>query len=313
MSIIEKHFNELSCLKKIDIQKVKNLTCLIKNTTGNIFIVGVGKNSTIAKHIADSLKSISIRAFFFSPLNCTHGDIGALNSNDLIIYLSKSGNTIELYNIYNQIKDKKLKTVLISTNQISLMSKNVDFNIYLPFTNETTFMMIPTTSIILFIFFFNMVFHVLVNENKLTIEQYASNHKSGNIGFLLNNKIFDIMETNNLPIISNNLKIIDVIFEMTKNKFPIIFYVKDKKVIGIFTDGDLRRTINQNKNNLDLYIEDFMNRNFYSLNQDIKLSELNIKSMINNNILSGIPILDELQNIVGIINKDILLKNNFSC
>ena len=312
MSIIERHFNELSCLKEIDIQKVNTLAYLIKNTTGNIFIVGVGKNSTLSKHVADTLKSIGIRAFFFSPLNCTHGDIGALNSNDLIIYLSKSGNTIELSTISQQIKNKKVKTILISCNQISLMSKNVDHHIYLSFTHETTFM-IPTTSIILFTFFFNLLFHVLVYENKLSIEQYALNHKSGNIGFLLNNQLLDIMETKNLPVISDNIKIIDVVFEMTKNKFPIVFYVSDKKVIGIFTDGDLRRCINQDKNNLDLYIEDVINRNFYSLNYKMKLSELDINFLITNNLLSGIPILDDNQKIVGIINKDILLKNNFSC
>ena len=312
MSIIEKHFKELSCLKEIEIQKVKTLAYLIKNNTGNIFIVGVGKNSTVAKHVADTLKSISIRAFVFSPLNCSHGDIGALQPNDLIIYLSKSGNTEELFNIVNQIKDKQVKTVLISCNQISLISKNVDYHIYLPFTNETTFM-VPTTSIIQFIFFFNLVINILVYENNLSIEQYAINHQSGRIGFLLNNKISDIMETNNLPIISENLKIIDVIFEMTKNKFPIIFYIKNKEVIGIFTDGDLRRAINKNKDNLELNLEQFINRNFYSLNYNMKLSELDIDFLITNNLLSGIPILNDSQNIVGIVNKDILLNNNFSC
>lgn len=312
MSIIKKHFEELSCLSEIDIQKVKTLAYLIKNTTGNIFIIGVGKNSTLAKHIADTLKSISIRAFFFSALNCTHGDIGALQPNDLVIYLSKSGNTDELFNIVNQINDKKVKTVLISCNQISLISKNVNYHIYLKFSNESTYM-VPTTSIILFTFFFNLVINILVYENNLSIEQYATNHQSGRIGFLLNNKISDIMETNNLPIISDNLKIIDVIFEMTKNKFPIIFYIRNKKVIGIFTDGDLRRSINKNKDNLDLNLEQFINRNFYSLNYNMKLSELDIDFLITNNLLSGIPILDDNQNIVGIINKDILLKNNFSC
>ena len=121
------------------------------------------------------------------------------------------------------------------------------------------------------------------------------------------------METNNLPIISENLKIIDVIFEMTKNKFPIIFYVKNKEVIGIFTDGDLRRAINKNKDNLELNLEQFINRNFYSLNYNMKLSELDIDFLITNNLLSGIPILNDSQNIVGIVNKDILLNNNFSC
>lgn len=312
MSIVENHFNQLKCLNEIEISKVKSLAHLIKNTTGNIFLVGVGKNSTLAKHIADTLKSISVRAFYFCTLNCTHGDIGALQSNDLVIYLSKSGNTEELSNIVNLIKNKEVKTALVSCNQISLISKYVDHNLYLPCCKETTFM-VPTTSILLFIFFFNMVINLLVYEKKLSIDDYGKNHPAGDIGFLLNNTISKIMEKNNLPIISENLKIIDVVFEMTKNKFPIIFYTKNKKVIGIFTDGDLRRCINKNKDNLELKIENFINSNYYSLNQDTKLSDLNINFLIKNNLLSGIPILDNNNELVGILNKDLLLKNNFSC
>ena len=311
MSLIENHFNELDCLKKIDIKKVETLAHLIKNTKGNVFLVGVGKNSTLSKHIADTLKSIGICAFFFSLLNCTHGDIGVLNSNDLVIFLSKSGNTDELINIVNEIKNKNVKTVLISCNQISLMSKDVNYNINLEFSHETTFM-IPTTSIILYIFYFNLVFNIIIYQNKLSIEQYALNHKSGNIGFLLNNKILDIMEKDNLPIITENLKIFDVILKMTENKFPIIFYVIDKKVIGIFTDGDLRRCITQKKENLDQYFTAFINKNFYSLKQDLILSELNIEFLITNKLLSGIPILNQDDELVGIINKDILLRNNFT-
>lgn len=312
MSLIEKHFNELNCLNDIEFTKVKTLAYLIKNTNGNIFMAGVGKNSTLARHISDTLKSISIRSFYFSTLNCTHGDIGALNSNDLIIFLSKSGNTEELINIISLIKDKKIKTVLVCCNKISLISKNVDYNIDLPNCNETTFM-VPTTSIILFTFFFNMVINLLVYEKKLSIEEYGSNHPAGNIGFMINNNISNIMETTNLPIISKNLKIIDVVFHMTKNKYPIIFYTQNNKIKGIFTDGDLKRCIINNKNNLDLDLEQFINYNFYSLNQNTKLLNLNVEFLIQNNLLSGIPILNDQQEVVGIINKDILLKNNFCC
>jgi arabinose-5-phosphate isomerase len=311
MSLIKTHFKELDCLQEININDVNHLAYLIKNTEGNIFFVGVGKNSSIAKHIADTLKSISIRSFYFSPLNCTHGDIGALKSNDLIIYLSKSGNTEELVKIIPQIKNKNIKSVLVSCNLISLISKQVDYSIYLKFSKETTFM-IPTVSIILFIFFFNLVINVLVYEKKLSIDDYALNHKSGNIGFLLNNKISDIMQTKNLPIIDQNLKIIDVIFRMTQNKFPVIFYLNNKKIIGIFTDGDLRRCIIEDRQNLDLNLDTFVNKNFYSLNQNLKLSELNIDYLIKNKLLSGVPILNDDQELVGQINKEILITNNFT-
>jgi arabinose-5-phosphate isomerase len=312
MSIVENHFNELKCLNEIQKSTVKSLALFIKNTTGNIFLVGVGKNSTLAKHVADTLKSISIRAFYFSTLNCTHGDIGVLQSDDLVIYLSKSGNTEELSNIVNLIKNKEIKTILVSCNKISIISKYVDHNICLPSCKETTFM-VPTTSIIVFIFFFNMVINLLVYEKHLSIHEYGNNHPAGNIGFLLNNTVSSIMEKQNLPIISENLKIIDIVFEMTKNKFPIIFYIKDKKVIGIFTDGDLRRCIQKNKANLELKIKDFINCNYYSINQNTKLSDLDINFLIQKNLLSGIPILNDQKELVGIINKDILLKNNFSC
>jgi arabinose-5-phosphate isomerase len=311
MALVQTHLEKLDCLKEIDIKKVEFLAYLIKNTKGNVFIIGVGKNSTLAKHIADTLKSISIKAFFFSPLNCTHGDIGALCSDDLVIFLSKSGNTDELNNIVNQIKNKNIKTVLVSCNQLSLISKKVNYNIYLNFSNESTFM-IPTTSIILYIFFFNLVVNVLVYKTNLSIEQYGLNHQSGQIGFLINNKISDIMEKENLPIISENIKIIDVIFKMTEKQYPLILYVNNKTLIGIFTDGDLRRCITEKKENLDDMIENFINKKFFHLRDNILLSELDIDYLIKEKLLSGIPILNSRKELVGIINKEILLKNNFT-
>ena len=311
MSFVETKFNLLNPLKSIDLKKVEFISELIQNTKGNIFILGVGKNSSLAHHIADTLKSVSVKAFYFSTMNCNHGDIGVLEKEDLIIYLSKSANTDELFKIAPFIKLKNIKSVLISCNSNTILKNYIDFHISLNQIEESTFL-IPTNSIILFIYFFNLVIDLLVKNKNLTIEQYSLNHSSGNIGFVLNNCLKDIMIKDNLPIISKNLKIIDVIFEMSKFKYTIVFYFKGDKFIGIFTDGDLRRTISNDRNNLDQTIENFINKDYFSLQSNLKLIDLDIKNLLDNDLLSGIPILNKNNNLEGFINKDSLIRNNIS-
>lgn len=92
-NIIENHLKQINLLNTLDINNIYILANIILNCKGNIFLTGVGKNTSIAKYMSDIMKSIGLPSFYFCTLNCTHGDMGVIKNDDILIYLSKSGNT----------------------------------------------------------------------------------------------------------------------------------------------------------------------------------------------------------------------------
>jgi arabinose-5-phosphate isomerase len=304
-NILSDHLNQLNILKNIDLKKLDSLVNLICNCNGNIFFCGVGKNMTVANHMADILKSIGIRAFYFSTINSSHGDLGVLNKNDIVIYLSKSGNTLELINLAKHIQERKIETILISSNICSELHNYVDFNLFIPCENELTHM-IPSTSIISFIFIFNIIVKKIVNNKNINIKNYGKNHPGGNIGYVLNTSVRDIMKTDSLPIIESNITLKETLFIMTKFKQSFILYVENEILIGILTDGDLRRSLNNN-NNFNIKIKELINHNFKFVFEDDLISKIILEFRNSPYLNSCIPVVNSNQNLKGIINNNILI------
>ena len=235
-------------IDNFDENSVIKLSQILCNTKGNIYFCGVGKSGNIAKHCCDLLKCISFHSFYLDILNSTHGDIGTITNKDIIIMFSNSGNTIELINIIPLLKNIGVKIVGISCNKLSNFKDLCDLNIIIPFNNEISGKIdkIPTNSCMSQLLFCNILISVL--KKNVPIEKYKQNHLSGNIGNQLLT-IKDAMITRYPKITLNeNITLIDVLVEMTKYKIGCCFFVNDKEeLIGILTDGDLRRLLIKNK------------------------------------------------------------------
>ncbi len=288
-------------LNNLDINEIENFSDLIMekivNLKKSIYCTGVGKSENIAIHCANLLKSIGLKAFYLNCLNSIHGDIGTIEENDIVIIFSKSGNTSELINILPSLKLHNCYLVTISCNKDGILNKMSDKSIALPLTNELdgSINTIPTNSYMVSLFFVNILTMILVEKIKLNYESYKLNHPGGNIGSNLM-CIKDVL-INEYPkiLFKDDIHFADILLEMTKYSIGCCFFVNEKEeLIGILSDGDIRRLLIEDRN-IDI-INNKLNKNYYY--------ETNVNKMIcdikNIKKYKFIPILEN-NKLIGII------------
>lgn len=258
----------------LDHDPVQRLTDTILNysSQGIIYLTGMGKSGIISHNISQMLVSIGIRSMFLPPVNALHGDVGVLTSSDLLLLFSRSGQTAELINLIPAVKNKQTHTVAIVSNQESKMAKMCDQTVYLPLEKELCpFDLAPTTSSIIQLILGNTIVASLMCRIGITREQYALNHPAGRIGKRLTVKVKDIMkDLTHLAICSSNQKLIDQISNMSAMKCGCLLISNDQnKLLGIFTDGDLRRTIEKyGPEGLQKTFDELINHQFWSCSED---------------------------------------------
>ena len=216
---------------------------LISKQNGKIIVSGVGKSGNIAGKIAASFTSTGIPAIYLNPVDASHGDMGIIEKNDVLIILSNSGETHELADLINFSKKKKIKIISITSSKKSLLSKNSDIGLVLPPHSEADKLQtIPTTSTTMSLALGDALCCSVLSLRKFDKKSFSELHPGGKIGKKLKtlNEIMDI----DIPIIQSNSSIIDAVLMMTEKKYGCVVVLdRNKKIKGIITDGDLRRSI----------------------------------------------------------------------
>jgi arabinose-5-phosphate isomerase len=291
----------------IDPLMIKSTVDIFMRCKGDIYFSGLGKNETIINHLISLLKSVSIKTNYLSPTNCLHGDIGIINKNDTIFFVSKSGNTQELLDIIPYIKKRTQNLYGIFCNKTSKIGLHCKDVIYLPCGNELgdKFNLIPTTSIVSFVTFANVLVLSLVGKYKLLLTDYGNNHPSGSIGRKISLTAEDIMICDNrLPLVFCDTKVLDALLMMTSKMLGLVLIIDNetRKMLGIITDGDIRRQLMHNNNDiLKSNVQDIMNTNPIIFNKNDKLDYILKTIHINKSLLSGVPIVDDNNNLCGLI------------
>ena len=262
----------------------------------NIYFTGIGKSGNIALHCSDLLKCIGIRAFYLNCNNCLHGDIGALNSDDMVFLFSKSGNTKELLDLLPFLK-QRCYIVGICCNPNNKFKQLCDYTIILPLTKEIDGVIktIPTNSYMAQMFFSNILVTKLSEKINISLDKYKNNHPAGNIGKNLK-MIKDILITEYPKIILNDyIDLHNVLLEMTKYSIGCCFFInKNDNLLGILSDGDIRRLLLKNSELKQISIYDINNK--YNYETDINKLLINVDNtrkskfipIIINNKISGI-------------------------
>ena len=216
---------------------------LLSQQNGKIIISGVGKSGNIAGKIAASFTSTGIPAIYLNPVDASHGDMGIIEKNDVLIILSNSGETHELADLINFSKKKKIKIISITSSKKSLLSKNSDIGLVLPPHSEADKLQtIPTTSTTMSLALGDALCCSVLSLRKFDKKSFSELHPGGKIGKKLKtlNEIMDI----DIPIIQSNSSIIDAVLMMTEKKYGcVVILDRNKEIKGIITDGDLRRSI----------------------------------------------------------------------
>jgi arabinose-5-phosphate isomerase len=271
---------------------------------GSLIISGIGKSGIIANKLAMTLLSTGTKAFYLPCTDALHGDIGIVTKEDICILLSKSGETKELIRLVPYIRKKGAGLVSIVCNEKSQLARLADLFVVLPMKKELCpFNLAPTTSSTIQMIFADVLCAALMRQKNFSLEEYASNHPAGSIGKKISLSVEDIMiKEENIPFCSKEDKVIDVLHDLSSKKCGCMVIVDQaKKLLGIFTDGDLRRTIGNNKDKfLDKKMEDLMTQNPKWISPDQLAWDAMKQMQENGKLVSVMPVVKNNQ-VVGLI------------
>ncbi|MCI0381757.1 MAG: KpsF/GutQ family sugar-phosphate isomerase [Chlamydiae bacterium] len=232
----------------VDADQMEEFFQICLACTGMIIFTGVGKSGIVAEKIAATLISTGTRALYLPPTNFLHGDLGIVTSEDLVILLSKSGDTEELLEIVPFFRQKKAKILSVVSHDQSRLEKITDFTIHLPVKKELCpFDLAPTTSTAVQLLFGDLLATALMRAKGIGVEEYASNHPSGAIGRKLKMtlRVEEIMlKGKQIPLCFPKTKLVDALMELSNKKCGCLLIANEARdLLGIFTDGDLRRSL----------------------------------------------------------------------
>jgi len=211
-----------------------------------LFLTGVGKSGIIAKKIAMTLSASGTRALFLSPMDALHGDLGFVQEDATVLLFSKSGESDELISLCPALRNKKAYLIAVVSNEKNRLSKACDMQIVLPVLRELCpFNMVPTTSTLVQLLFGELLTGALMRAKKVTLEEFATNHPAGRIGKRLTFRVRDVMvQGDAIPFAHGSEVLINALSEFSSKKCGCLVIVgSEKKLVGIFTDGDLRRSL----------------------------------------------------------------------
>ncbi len=235
----------LHLIKLLDSNFDRTVDCILK-CKGKVVVAGVGKSGIIARKIAATLASTGTPAFFLHPVEAFHGDLGMLQSGDVFIGISYSGNSSELLKLLPILKKMKVASIGISGNKNSKLATAVDYNLNVQVEKEACPLeLAPTSSTAATMAMGDALAVALMKARNFKATDFALYHPGGALGAKLLNTVSDIMSSKNLPIVQPNTNFSNLIDITNRGKMGLAVVVQNKKVVGIITDGDLRRAMNQ--------------------------------------------------------------------
>lgn len=282
---------------------------LMCHCKGRVIVIGMGKSGHIGGKIAATLASTGTPAFFVHPGEASHGDLGMITSDDVVLSISNSGETTEVLAIVPVIRRIGAKLIAMSSNVNSTLAKLSDVHICIQVSQEACPLgLAPTSSTTAALVMGDAIAVALLNAKGFTADDFALSHPGGSLGKRLLLRLNDIMHKDDrLPIVETSALIKDALVEMSKKGLGMTAVVDDDgKLQGLFTDGDLRRVL---ANKIDLHrdtIASVMTKKPCIAKSDILAAEA-LKIMEDKKI-NGLLIVDNNENLIGAMNIQDILK-----
>ena len=305
--VIDIEIEALSLLKNyISTDFVKVVNLLLKNK-GKIIVSGIGKSGHIASKIASTLSSVGSPSFYIHPSEANHGDLGMLEKKDAVILISNSGETSELINLILYCKKLGIPIISITSELDSTLSRESNLNLLIPKNIEACPLeLAPTSSTTCTLALGDALAVTLLKKKKFTESDFRELHPGGKLGQMLS-EVKDVMKINlDIPLIVESKKMSYAILEMTSKGEGCVGVVSKKnELIGIITDGDIRR--NMNPELLDKNVKEIMTRKPKTLSPNTLISKA--LKIMNEESITNIFITKQKKPI-GIIHMHDILKNN---
>ena len=305
--VIDIEIKALNLLKNyISTDFVKVVNLLLKNK-GKIIVSGIGKSGHIASKIASTLSSVGSPSFYIHPSEANHGDLGMLEKKDVVILISNSGETSELINLILYCKKLGIPIISITSELNSTLSRESNLNLLIPKNIEACPLeLAPTSSTTCTLALGDALAVTLLKKKKFTESDFRELHPGGKLGQMLS-EVKDVMKINlDIPLIVESKKMSYAILEMTSKGEGCVGVVSKKnELIGIITDGDIRR--NMNPKLLDKNVKEIMTRKPKTLSPNTLISKA--LKIMNEESITNIFITKQKKPI-GIIHMHDILKNN---
>ncbi len=277
----------------------------IRDCKGKVVVTGVGKSGHIGSKIAATLASTGTPAFFLNPLDAYHGDLGMLSEQDVVLAISYSGATEELLRFLPLIQAKHITIIGMSGNPDSLLARYSDIHLNIAVEREADPLnLVPTASTTATLALGDALACALVEANRFQPTDFARLHPGGDLGRKLLAKVEDVMFTQNLPFLTPEMPMSEAIEIVTKGTLGIGIVVEKEVLVGVITDGDIRRAmLRLGQAFFATQVSAIMSKNPKTISKDAKIVEAG--ETMNHYSIHTLVVLDE-DKVCGVI-------DSFSC
>ncbi len=305
--VIDDEVEALIGLKNYIDENFEEIINVIYKCKGRLIFTGIGKSGHISKKISATLSSTGTSSFFMHSTEAFHGDLGMIQSNDIVVAISYSGETEDLLKTIPIIKKLGCSVIGVSGNDRSTLSKISDYHQLIKVEKEACPLdLAPTSSATATLVWGDALAISLMNKKDFKPEDFAKSHPGGTLGKRLLLTANDVMSSGtDIPVINQDSLSKDVIKTISEKGMGVTFVEDNNKIVGLITDGDIRRAIDKSNYFFDMTAQDFMSKNFISVASDDLASEcLNIMAK------KKIGCLAVMQGdaLVGVINQKDLVK-----
>lgn len=282
---------------------------MVLECQGKVIVTGMGKSGHIATKLAATFSSLGTPSFYLHPAEALHGDLGMVSDKDLVIAISHSGESDEIIRILPSIKLIGAKIVAISSNAASTLVKNSDLaQIFPPFKEACHLGLAPTSSTTATLVYGDALAVVASRVIGFRAEDFGLYHPAGSLGKRLILRVVDVMVKEDAnPIIHEDALLTDAIVEMSRKGLGMVSVLdEEERLVGIITDGDLRRMLERHINVYEALVKDVMTKTPFSVENDILAIEV-LRRMKERSI-NGSPVLDSQKHVIGTVTLQLLIK-----
>lgn len=308
--VIEIEQNAIKLLQTHINQTFSEVCKTILNSKGHIIVIGMGKSGHIGRKIAATFASTGTPSFFVHPAEACHGDLGMISPEDVVIAISYSGETEELLNLLPLIRHLKIPLIALTGNTGSSLGKAANYALNVGVTKEACPLgLAPTASTTATLVMGDALAITLLRARGFDANDFARFHPSGSLGKRLLMRTTDLMHANqDVPKVSPSTSIAKALVEITKKRLGMTTIVdpRDETLLGVFTDGDLRRTLDKGHDIHTTEITTVMTKNCLTITPSMLASEA--LTIMQNKKITSLPVIDQTNKPVGVLHMHDLLK-----
>ncbi len=274
---------------------------IILNCKGKLIVTGVGKSGHIGAKIAATLSSTGTPSFFINPLDVFHGDLGVIQREDVVLAISNSGQTDELLRFVPYLLENHIPIIGMSGNPKSLLAQYATAHLNAAVSHEACPLgLAPTSSTTATLALGDALACALMEARHFKATDFAQYHPGGTLGKRLLTKAHDVMHTEGLPVIPPTMKLGEAVIHMSNGRLGLCVAVDGGKVVGLITDGDIRRAMENSQDSFfSLTVSDIMTRTPKTVSPDTKITD--IERILHQHKIHSVLVIDNDAHLLGVV------------